>query len=67
MGRSSTVKTKARARLSPAMPETFKDPVCGMSVDPRRAAAKGEYADGTVYFCSVACKAAYDRQHAPAR
>ena len=64
--RLGTVKGNAAGRLSSGMPQSFKDPVCGMAVDPRRAAAKGEYAGGTVYFCSTGCKAAYDRQHAPA-
>jgi len=45
------------------MAEKFKDPVCGMMVDPARAAAKGDYAGTTVYFCSMGCKASYDRQH----
>ncbi len=36
-----------------------KDPVCGMSVDTERAAAKGVYGRETVYFCSEHCKEAY--------
>jgi YHS domain-containing protein len=45
------------------MPTKFKDPVCGMMVDPAHAAASGVYAGQTVYFCSTGCKATYDRQH----
>lgn len=31
------------------------DPVCGMTVDPLTAAAKGEFQDQTYYFCSIGC------------
>lgn len=44
------------------MVEKFKDPVCGMMVDPERAAASGTYRGQPVYFCSVSCKTAYDRK-----
>jgi YHS domain-containing protein len=47
------------------MPTEYTDPVCGMKVDPVRAAAKGTYAGQTIYFCSVGCKAAFDRTHTP--
>ena len=39
--------------------ETHTDPVCGMSVDPATAAVQRDTADGTVYFCSAGCAAAY--------
>lgn len=32
------------------------DPVCGMSVDEKKAAAKQEYQGKTYYFCAVGCK-----------
>jgi Cu+-exporting ATPase len=32
------------------------DPVCGMSVDEKKAAAKHEYQGKTYYFCAVGCK-----------
>jgi len=32
-----------------------RDPVCGMTVDPTRAAAKVEHAGKTCYFCSPGC------------
>ena len=38
-----------------------KDPVCGMMVDPERAAAKAEYKGKTYYFCAPGCKAAFDK------
>lgn len=38
----------------PATPRE-KDPVCGMSVDPTKAAGKVEHAGKTYYFCSPRC------------
>ena len=32
-----------------------RDPVCGMNVDPNRAAAKVEHAGRTYYFCAAGC------------
>src|ERR1700730_8882939 len=32
-----------------------KDPVCGMAVDPSKAAAKQEFQGNTYYFCSKRC------------
>jgi Cu+-exporting ATPase len=37
------------------------DPVCGMEVEPERAAATSEYQGTTYYFCAPGCKAAFDR------
>lgn len=37
-----------------------KDVVCGMQVDPAKAAARTEYRGMTYYFCSPACKAKFD-------
>jgi len=34
---------------------TVKDPVCGMEIDPKSAAATEEYEGETYYFCSDAC------------
>lgn len=39
-----------------------KDPVCGMEVDEKTAAAKSEYQGQTYYFCSVGCKKAFDKE-----
>ena len=44
-----------------------KDPVCGMQVDPRTAAAQSTYNGKTYYFCSEACRQQFDKnpaQHA---
>lgn len=37
-----------------------KDPVCGMEVDEKKAAATLEYKGTTYYFCAPGCKAAFD-------
>jgi Cu+-exporting ATPase len=38
-----------------AMETTVKDPVCGMSVDPARAAGSLDHGGHTYYFCSRHC------------
>jgi Cu+-exporting ATPase len=37
-----------------------KDVVCGMQVDPARAAGTSEYQGKTYYFCAKSCKAKFD-------
>ena len=37
------------------------DPVCGMQVDEKSAAATSEYQGQTYYFCAPGCKAAFDK------
>jgi YHS domain-containing protein len=41
------------------------DPVCGMTVDEKKAAATASYQRKTYYFCSASCKATFDK--APAK
>ena len=38
-----------------------KDPVCGMEVDEKKAAATSVYQGKTYYFCAVGCKRAFDK------
>jgi YHS domain-containing protein len=38
------------------------DPVCGMQIDPRKAAAQNVYHGQTYYFCSIDCKGMFDRE-----
>lgn len=38
------------------------DPVCGMTVDPKDAAATSEYKGETYYFCAKGCKTAFDKE-----
>jgi YHS domain-containing protein len=37
-----------------------RDVVCGMQVDPAKAAATSEYNGKTYYFCAKACKIKFD-------
>ena len=39
---------------------THRDPVCGMNVDPARAAGSSEHEGTTYYFCSKGCKTKFD-------
>ena len=39
---------------------THKDPVCGMQVDDKNAAARSEHEGETYYFCSEGCKKRFD-------
>jgi len=38
-----------------------KDPVCGMEVDEKKAAATAVYQGTTYYFCAAACKATFEK------
>jgi Cu+-exporting ATPase len=38
----------------------MKDPVCGMTVDPAKAAGSSVHNGVTYYFCSPSCKARFD-------
>ncbi len=37
------------------------DPVCGMEVDEKQAAATSTYKGKTYYFCSRGCKVQFDK------
>lgn len=39
-----------------------RDPVCGMQVDPAKAAGSSVYNGKTYYFCAVSCKQNFDRE-----
>jgi YHS domain-containing protein len=51
-------------RSAPAqeLEQAFKvvDPVCGMQIDPAKAAGKSDYKGKTYYFCSDNCKKTFD-------
>jgi Cu+-exporting ATPase len=36
------------------------DPVCKMTIDSEKAAAKSEYKGEAIYFCAKGCKAKFD-------
>ena len=40
--------------------EKRTDPVCGMEVNPKEAAGRSTYRGAVYYFCSLACKKAFD-------
>lgn len=40
--------------------ETFKDPVCGMDVDPKLAKGTSAHKGTSYYFCSAGCKTKFD-------
>src|SRR5215469_13088730 len=46
------------------MSELVKDPVCGMNVDPARAAAMVEHDGKRFYFCAKTCAAKFERDPA---
>jgi Cu+-exporting ATPase len=46
---------------APVVP-MVKDPVCGMMVDPQRAAGKAEYAGKSYFFCSPRCKERFEKE-----
>jgi Cu+-exporting ATPase len=41
-----------------------KDVICGMQVDPKKAAGSSEYQGKTYYFCSPGCKRKFDQNPA---
>ncbi len=41
-----------------------RDPVCGMTVDPKTTAWKSDDQGKTYYFCSEDCKATFDQNPA---
>jgi len=43
-------------------PAKHKDPVCGMTVEPEKAAGKVEHAGKTYYFCSKGCAERFSRE-----
>jgi YHS domain-containing protein len=38
-----------------------KDPVCGMTVDEKKAAGSSMYSGKTYYFCAPGCKVEFDK------
>lgn len=46
-------------RKKPDAIQTAKDPVCGMSVDPKKAAGTYTHNDKPYWFCSKSCVAKF--------
>ncbi len=38
-----------------------RDPVCGMQVDPQKAAGQREYQGRVYYFCSTSCQQKFEQ------
>lgn len=55
-----TVESAAERTAGSGGAERVTDPVCGMQVDPATASEQRHTPDGTRYFCSAHCAAAYD-------
>lgn len=52
------------ARAGPEGPASggeTKDPVCGMGVDPKSAAAASVHGGRTFYFCSASCRDRFEK------
>jgi YHS domain-containing protein/uncharacterized membrane protein YraQ (UPF0718 family) len=56
---------RAHARRPEVGAKLYRDPVCGMSVDPATATDQVEYMGTTHYFCSAGCRSKFERD--PAR
>ena len=41
-----------------------KDPICGMTIDSEKAAAKGTYDGQAVFFCSESCRRTFEARSA---
>lgn len=40
---------------------SVKDPVCGMIIEPSKAAGHADYKGHAYHFCSASCKTKFDR------
>jgi YHS domain-containing protein len=52
----------AEERKMSADTTKVKDPVCGMMIDPAKAAAMRVYEGTTYYFCAQGCARAFDAE-----
>ncbi len=41
-----------------------KDPICGMTVDEKKAKLVSQHAGASYYFCSPGCKSTFDKNPA---
>lgn len=55
-----TVMSRGDARYTAQEDAMEKDVICGMQVDPAKAAGTSQYNGKTYYFCSKGCKAKFD-------
>lgn len=62
---TGAMQVRAQAGAAPQKKEAqaaakVTDPVCGMQIEPAKAAAKSQYKGQTYYFCSDHCKRKFD-------
>lgn len=60
MGFFDNLRTDANTSTTPAPARRVRDPVCGMRIQPERAAGSSAGPSGTIHFCSVNCKNRFD-------
>ncbi len=61
LGATGLAPAVAQAQQKKEQPaKTVVDPVCGMTIDPAKAAGKSEHKGATYYFCSTYCKKTFD-------
>ena len=58
-GREATESTVSEEVV---LEKFVKDPVCGMEIDPAKAAGSSEYEGQTHYFCNLNCKESFDAE-----
>ena len=58
------VVEQARENVAEEGPDTVRDPVCGMEVDPAETDYSTEYDGETYYFCSESCMDSFDPEEA---
>jgi RND family efflux transporter MFP subunit len=51
----------AQPAMKAAADGAIQDPMCGMEIDPAKAAGKSAYNGKTYYFCSKSCKETFDK------
>ena len=55
---------ESKARTGQKASQKVKDPVCGMKIDSKSAAAKATYKGKTYHFCSVSEKEQFEKDPA---
>lgn len=59
--RRASYEQRVQLKAGRHVEETMeRDVVCGMQVDPAKAAATSEYNGKTYYFCARSCKTKFD-------
>ena len=61
---SKKEKPESKAAAGQKASQKVKDPVCGMEIDSKSAAAKSTYKGKTYYFCSVSEKEQFEKESA---